>query len=320
MEVRSLGWFLGIAEAGSLGKAALQLEVSPSMLSRGLQDLERELGHRLFHRTGRGMQPTEFGRRLIPLAQRATREVTRFTDEAKALRGKLSGQVAIGLPGSIAARVVAPLVRLASARYPELGLRFVEGLSGGIEEWLAARRIDIGLVFAREARAHRKGQVLASSSLYLVGPRGDAITARRSVPLAQIAQCPIMLPGRPHSVRTMVEDVCAETGVALKLLCEIDSLLAIKETVVAGCGYTISGYDSVANDVAAGRLQAAPIRDPTISRVLVMTMGPKHSISTATRAVGDLVVSVADKLVADGIWKAPAKPGSEQGFRPKSLL
>ena len=305
MDVKRLAWFLCIAETGSLSKAALQLQVSHSMLSRGIQDLEQELGHRLFHRTGRGMHPTEFGRRLAPLAQRATLEVTRFTDEAKALRGKLSGSVAIGLPGSIAARLVGPLVRLSRTRYPELSLRFVEGLSGGVEEWLAARRIDIGLVFARETGVGRGAIPLASSSLYLVGPAGDPITAKRTVPLAHLARCEIMLPGRPHSVRTMVEDACSAAGFRLRLLCEIDSLLAIKETVVGGCGHTISGYDSVADDVAAGRLQAALIKDPTISRVLVMTTGPKHSITTATRAVASLIASVAATLVAKGTWRPP---------------
>ena len=305
MDVKRLAWFLSIAETGSLGKAALHLQVSPSMLSRGIQELEQELGHRLFHRTGRGMQSTEFGRRLAPLAQRATLEVTRFTDEAKALRGRLSGTVAIGLPGSIAARLVGPLVQLARERYPELSLRFVEGLSGGVEEWLAARRIDIGLVFAREDGVKRGAIPLAWSSLYLVGPAGDPVTAKRAVPLAHLARCEIMLPGRPHSVRTMVEDACNAAGFKLHLLCEIDSLLAIKETVAGGCGYTISGYDSVANDVAMGRLQAAPIKDPTISRVLVMTTGPKHSITTATRAVASLITSVAATLVARGTWRAP---------------
>lgn len=305
MDVKRLAWFLCIAETGSLSKAALQLQVSHSMLSRGIQDLERELGHRLFHRTGRGMHPTEFGRRLLPLAERATLEVTRFADEARALRGRLSGSVAIGLPGSIAARLVGPLVRLSRARYPELMLRFVEGLSGGIEEWLAARRIDIGLVFAREDAVKRGAIPLAWSNLYLVGPAGDPVTAKRAVPLSQLSRCEIMLPGRPHSVRTMVEDACNDAGFKLNLLCEIDSLLAIKETVVGGCGYTISGYDSVANDVDAGRLQAAPIKDPTISRVLVMTTGPKHSITTATRAVAGLVTTVAADLVAAGTWRAP---------------
>ena len=305
MKLAPLDWFLCIAETGSLSKAALELDVSQSMLSRGMQDLEQELGQRLFHRTGRGMQPTEFGKRMLPLARRATLEVARFDSEAKALRGKLSGTVAIGLPGSVAARVVAPLVVEARARFPELSLRFVEGLSGGIEERLATRRIDIGLVFLPASRVRRGMVPLASSSLYLVGPPGDALTARRSVTLAQAAAAPVMLPGRPHSVRTMVEDVCAERGLALTLLCEIESLLAIKETVAAGCGYTIAGFDSVAHDVASGRLQAAPIREPAISRLLVMTTGPKHSVTTAARAIAGLITSVAAGLVQRGTWRAP---------------
>ena len=305
MELKPLDWFLCIAETGSLSRASLELDVSQSMLSRGIHDLEQELGQRLFHRTGRGMYPTEFGTRMLPIARRAALEVSRFNSEAKALRGKLSGTVAIGLPGSVAARIVAPLVQESRKRFPELSLRFVEGLSGGIEERLAARRIDIGLVFLPPSRVSRTMVPLALSSLYLVGPRGDAITAKRAVPLAQVAAAPIMLPGRPHSVRTMVEDVCAERGVALTLLCEIESLLAIKETVAAGCGYTIAGFDSVASDVAAGRLQAAPIKDPTISRLLVMTTGPKNSLTTAARAIAGLVVSVAAGLVRKGTWRAP---------------
>ena len=305
MELKPLDWFLRIAETGSLSRAALELDVSQSMLSRGVHDLERELGQRLFHRTGRGMYPTEFGKSMLPLARRATLEVSRFNSEAKALRGKLSGTVAIGLPGSVAARIVAPLVKESRERFPELSLRFVEGLSGGIEERLAARRIDIGLVFLPASRVSRAMVPLASSNLYLVGPRGDALTARRAVPLAQAATAPVMLPGRPHSVRTMVEDVCAERGLALTLLCEIESLLAIKETVAAGCGYTIAGFDSVAGDVASGRLQAAPIKDPPISRLLVLTTGPKNSLTTAARAVTALVTSVSAGLVRDGTWRAP---------------
>jgi DNA-binding transcriptional LysR family regulator len=182
----------------------------------------------------------------------------------------------------------------------------VEGLCGGIEERLAARRVGIGLVFLPPARVGRAMMPLASSSLYRVGPRGDSITAKRAVPLAQIAGRPVMLPGRPHSVRTMVEEVCAERGVALTMLCEIESLLAIKETVAAGCGYTIAGYDSVASDVAAGRLQASRIKDPTVSRLLVLTTGPKNSLTTAARAIAALVVAVGAELVKSGTWQAPA--------------
>lgn len=186
-----------------------------------------------------------------------------------------------------------------------VALRFLEGLSGGIEERLATGRIDIGLVFLPPARVRKSMIALASSNLYLVGPKGDALTARRAVTLSQAASRPVMLPGRPHSVRTMVEDVCARRGLSLTLLCEIESLLAIKETVAAGCGYTIAGYDSVASDVASGRLQAAPIKDPPITRLLVMTVGHKNSLTTAARAVAELVTTVAADLVRAGTWRTP---------------
>ena len=304
-DLKQIEYFLHVAEASSLSRAALHLDVSQSMLSRVLQEFELELGHRLFHRTGRGMQLTEFGSRLLPLARRATLEVRHFAHEAKALSGVLSGTVGIGLPGSIAARLVAPLVLLTRDKHPELSLRFVEGLSGGIEEWLAARRIDIGLVFAQQAVANRGDMPLAWSNLFLVGPAGDALTARRAVTLAQAAKCSIMLPGRPHSVRTMVDEACAKARVELRLLCEIDSLLAIKEVVASGCGYTISGFDSVASDVAAGRLQAAPIKDPQIARLLVMRLGSKQSITTSTLAVADFIATISLQLIENGTWHAP---------------
>ncbi|GIK88436.1 MAG: LysR family transcriptional regulator [Betaproteobacteria bacterium] len=306
MDLKSIDWFVRIAETGSLSRAALDLDVSPSMLSRGIRDLERRVGQPLFQRTGRGMQPTEFGWRLLPLARRATLEFRRFNDEANALRGRLSGTVAIGLPGSVAARVVAPLVRLAVEKMPDVSLRFVESLSGGIEERLATRRIDIGLAFEHESRVTRAMVPLASSSLYLIGPAGDPLTARSSVPLSRLATCGVMLPGRPHSVRTMVEDVCAERGIALKVLFEIESLLAIRETVAAGCGHTIAGFSSVAREVAAGLLQATPLRDPTINRVLVMTTGPRNAVTSAARAVSELILRVAGELVANGTWRAPS--------------
>lgn len=307
IDLKQIACFLHVAETSSLSRAALQLQVSHSMLSRGIQELELELGHRLFHRTGRGMQLTEFGRRLVPLARRAMLEGSRFTHEAKALSGKLSGTVAIGLPGSIAARLVAPLVQVTRKEHPDLSLRFVEGLSGGIEEWLGSRRIDIGLVFARQVVASRGDIPLASSYLFLVGPAGDALTSKRAVTLAQAAKCSIMLPGRPHSVRTMVDEACSQANVELRLLCEIDSLLAIKEVVASGCGYTISGYDSVAKDVAAGWLQAVPIKEPSITRLLVMRLGTKQSITTAALSVADFISTIALQLIEKGTWRPPRR-------------
>src|SRR3954462_9223411 len=58
--------FVAIAELGSLTRAALFLDSNQSFLSRQVNGLESECGTRLFNRTGRGVELSEAGQRLLP--------------------------------------------------------------------------------------------------------------------------------------------------------------------------------------------------------------------------------------------------------------
>lgn len=58
--------FVAISELGSLTRASLFLDTNQSLLSRQLNKLERECGARLFNRTGRGVELSEIGQRLLP--------------------------------------------------------------------------------------------------------------------------------------------------------------------------------------------------------------------------------------------------------------
>lgn len=303
LNLRQVAHFIDVVETGSLTKTALQLEVSHSILSREIQDFEMELGGRLFHRTGRGMKLTDFGRQLLPRAQRLILEASRFSDEASTLLGRLTGDVSIGLPGSVTALIAGPLIDASRRKYPDLFVRFVDCVSGGVEELLASGRIDIGLFYTRKPDLRRGDVPLTVSDLYLIGPANDDVTANSSVTLAQVTQCPLLLPCRPGGVREIVEEACSHMGLHLSVPCEIDSLLALKEVVATGVGYTVCSYDAVADDVRAGRLQAALIRDPRITRTLVMTMAAKNSLTIAARAVADLIPAATQRLIQDGHWR-----------------
>src|SRR6185295_5803920 len=58
--------FVAVGELGSLTRAALFLDTSQSFLSRQVNALERECGARLFNRTGRGVELSDVGERLLP--------------------------------------------------------------------------------------------------------------------------------------------------------------------------------------------------------------------------------------------------------------
>jgi DNA-binding transcriptional LysR family regulator len=302
LDLRQVAHFIDIAETGSLTQAALQLDVSHSILSREIQDLEIQLGHRLFHRTGRGMKLTEFGRQILPRAQRLMVEASRLCDEASTLHGRLTGSVSIGLPGSVTALIAGSLIALTRRKYPGVYLRFVDAVSGAIEELLASGRVDIGLFYTGQADAERDDVRLTISRLYLIGPRHDRLTAKPRVTLADVSKCDLILPSRPGGVRTIVDGAASKIGLRLRITCEIDSVLALKEVVSAGGGYTVCSLDAVASDVRAGRLQAAPICEPDLTRTLAMNLAAKQSLTIAARAVADLIPQALAPLIEVGHW------------------
>ncbi|HEY9274897.1 LysR family transcriptional regulator, partial [Achromobacter sp.] len=69
MELRQLRYFVRVAELGSIGRAARELEVVASALSQQISRLESELATRLLVRTPRGVVPTPAGTAFLRQAQ-----------------------------------------------------------------------------------------------------------------------------------------------------------------------------------------------------------------------------------------------------------
>ncbi len=65
MELRQLRYFVRIVETGSMGRAALDLNIGVSALSQQIARLENELAIRLLQRTSRGVTPTRGSRFLL---------------------------------------------------------------------------------------------------------------------------------------------------------------------------------------------------------------------------------------------------------------
>src|SRR5205809_7730855 len=91
MELRSLGYFVRIAELGSITRAASHLRLAQPALTRHVQRLEEELGVALFTRANRGVRLTEAGEKLLDSASRILREVERTSDEIRAQDAHPSG-------------------------------------------------------------------------------------------------------------------------------------------------------------------------------------------------------------------------------------
>src|SRR3981189_916963 len=83
MELRSLHYFVRIAELGSITRASAHLQIAQPALTRHVQRLEDELDTPLFTRANRGVRLTEAGHKLLESAQRILRDVERAGDEIR---------------------------------------------------------------------------------------------------------------------------------------------------------------------------------------------------------------------------------------------
>jgi len=106
--------FIAAAEQGSLSEAARALNLSRSVVSERLSELEREIGARLIQRTTRRMTLTEDGLAFLPRARRIAREVSEAAAELAQRRGQLVGSLRISGPVSFG------YLHLGPALYPFL--------------------------------------------------------------------------------------------------------------------------------------------------------------------------------------------------------
>jgi len=100
--------FVAVAEAGSISEAARRLQISKSVASDRLAELERGLGATLVHRTTRRLTLTEDGVAFHERAKRILREVNDAAAEISERRGDLAGPLRVSAPVSFGSLHLGP--------------------------------------------------------------------------------------------------------------------------------------------------------------------------------------------------------------------
>ena len=303
MELRQLRYFLGVSQAGSLMKASHILHIAQPALSLHMAALEAELGTVLFMRSSRGMSLTESGRTLVEYARVVMADVERAKSAVQNVTTELSGEVVIGLPTTVALVATLPIIEASRLRHPKIFLRLVESHSGYLKEWLQAGRLDLSVLFASAQESWLSQTPLLKEKLCVVGPprKGNRGMAT-STELKKIADLPMMLPGKDHGLRRILDEACAQQNVKLNVLVEIDSLPNIKKAVSAGLAYTVLSPGAVAEEVAAGKLEQSTLVRPNISRTIVCATSLIRPLTPAASAMVELINETLRELVRSGRW------------------
>ncbi|WP_018719782.1 LysR family transcriptional regulator [Arhodomonas aquaeolei] len=309
MDIRQLRYFAAIADAGSITRAAEQLDVAQPALSQHVRQLEEELGTQLLVRSVRGVRLTETGTRLLGHARKLLSDFQAIRDDIQDTEARPAGPTHIGIPTSLGMLLSVPLALQVRRELPEVQLRIAEGLSGHTLEWLRQGNLDLALVFGAETVSGLAMELIATEELHVVGPAGDerlsALTSgpEGNLPLSALDGLPLIMPGRPHGVREELEAAVRRRAVGLDIVLEMDALEPIKALVAEGAGYTVLSPRLARHGSVGAGLQTYPIRDPEIQRSIYLARVADRPLSIAARHVRDRLRTLLATLTEGRRWR-----------------
>lgn len=295
MDLKQIEYFVHVAELGSFTKAAVMLDVAQSAISRQIRQLEVELQQSLLLRNGRGVTMTEAGKALLEHGLGILHQVERTREIVSKAKGALSGHVVVGLPPSLSRLLTVPLTRAFHQKMPHASLAICEGLSINMQESLRNGRMDIALLYTPTPTTEIDIIPISNEPLYLI-ERATSNQSEDVVSLTALADKPLVIPSKPHSIRMLVESALAEQGYHPNIALEIDSVPAILELVCDGLGCAVLSQMALVRFEKAELLHMRQIGSPPLTTRLALATSARRAMTLTQHAMLDLIQTLMQRV------------------------
>jgi len=260
VELAQLEAFIQVAHHRSFSRAAEALFLTQPSVTARIQSLEREIGERLFERTGRSVTLTDAGIAFMPHAQRALTAVQEGTDAIEAVRHGDIGSLRIGASSSIATYLLPGILKKFRQTRPRIHVYLSTGQTEDIIEAMLSG--ESHLAVTRLAQHPQVESIhLYNDDLTLVVAPGHPFARKRSVTIAEAGREPFLFFERGSSYHSLIYSMFLRAGVVPESAMELDSMETTKHMVEAGLGVAVLPVVSITRERESGTLVPVELRD-----------------------------------------------------------
>jgi LysR family carnitine catabolism transcriptional activator len=284
MEIRQVDYVLAVIDEGSFTAGARALEIAQPSLSEGIRRLESELGVRLFDRIGRRVALTAAGRAFEGPARRLARERSLALEAVGSVRALRSGSLDVVALPTLAVDPLAGLVGRFRVAHPGVVIRIAEPEDASdIEERVADGRSELGFVVLPPRRDDLVVIELTRQEIVAVCPPGTRVNANRRLPVARLAEMPLIATPAGTSMRDLVDQALASAGLEGEIAVETGQRDAIAPLVLGGAGTSFLPRPTAEALIPQGVVVAR------LTPTLVRTIGILHRATPLTPAARSFV-------------------------------
>lgn len=262
MEMHQIRYVIAAADHLNFTRAAASCDVSQPALTKGIKALERELGSQLFHREGRRILVSEFGRSMLPHLRQIAAEAEAARLLAQNFQLLHDVPVRIGVLASIGHVRFGRFLRAFGAAHEGVELAVTEGKEAELRQALRDDEIDIA-VTARLAETEDAFALLPlySERYVVILPPNHPLGDRDALSLSALGGL-AYVDRLACEMRTLVAETCAEQGVELYARFRSEREDWVQAMVLAGLGFAFMPEYSV---TLPGLVQR-PLVEPSLSR------------------------------------------------------
>jgi LysR family nitrogen assimilation transcriptional regulator len=269
--IKQLRFFVHVVDAGSITRAAKELNVAQTALGLQVRKLEDVLDVALLTRRSSGISPTRAGRLICERARQIVQSIDLLLDDARAFTGGEARDVHIGMVPSLMRGVGAPAVLRERTALPGLNLHLVEGTRKTLVQGLAAGEFDFIFAHDLSTEGTLRAVPVLRQPLGLVVASSAGVAAH-AVSFAEALKTDIVVRGETSHTVDVLTQTAADLGLRPNFAFEIDSLAAMTQVIRDFGATAITTTDLVADEVARGDLTVHSIIDPPVDLTLEFGM------------------------------------------------
>ncbi|MDP2293354.1 MAG: LysR family transcriptional regulator [Actinomycetota bacterium] len=237
MDLRQLTTLVAIADHGTFSAAARALYTVQSNVSGHIARLERELGVVLVDRQRGGL--TDDGHVVVEKARRVLHELDDISAEMASRGDEVRGDARLGVIGTTARWLLPQLLTQLRSQHVGVHVTVHEGNTTNLLPRLLAQQLDATIVHLPVDDPEVTVEPLFAEDLVLLVHTRHHLSGRESIPLAELAGEPLMLPPLGAALRRAIDRAASGVGIELEAQVEIDGVRLLTSLAFEGYGAAI---------------------------------------------------------------------------------
>ena len=280
MELRHLRYFVAVAEAENVSRAALKLHISQPGISRQIRDLEEEIGFQLFERSAKSIKLTTAGKTFLTEARAVLRRADEAVKTARAIATGTQGELHVGYAPSPTSRILPPALRAFQGLAPNVRVKLHDCSTEEMIAGLRDGKLQIAFLVrptARMLRGLHFEELMRDTIRVAVAPN-HPLARRRTVSLTEVAREPLVVYSRAEypEAHEELEEMFARIKTNPRIAEEHDGVASLIAGVESGAGVAL--VPESIGCIAGPRLKLVRL-SPAVEPLIIGAAWPKEGLA-----------------------------------------